>query len=421
MNTMQWGLKGLVLGMLALVGLGLSHEAKAQVSVMPCVITGSVTYIHSYGCASEYTVNAQYQYLSTGVNASVMGATGTSEGVIELLRKLNDEQTKSNEGDRQTMPNDDLASRARETDMAQRNAIERYTRPISAEACREGTIGRGLGGAGGGSSRAAADASEIKNQEEVLTPQKEDTYLGDLTFSPTTKNYCMDADVANKMPQCKAVGSLPGANTNPSTLVMGATQSNTERNYSIVWEKGNPQYEAVVDYMRMMRPFPGPTINENSKETPQGRRYLILQRRYNTKVVAVLNVLSNISNESAALPANSYMVQQVWNNDDVKADFKEIYPSAKYPDRPSEREIMRLMVLRQFGSTMTAQDMATSSPEDLARRQIELMKMNNYLLLKQKEQQEWTNILLAHILSNEVDPVTRDKLVNASSQASQAR
>lgn len=419
----KFGLMIKSLGLLALgwVAFGFAPEAKAQVA-FPCIISGAITYVYSQGCASEYTLNAQYQYLSTGKPPlSLGGVTGQNEGVIELLRKANDETAKGNEGDRQTMPNADLAGRARDIDMEQRRMIERYTRPISSSACREATVGRGMGGAGSAGTSKGAEVADKAVTDDVLAPKTEDEYLADITFGDKSKNYCSQVDVANKIPGCTTEGSLPQANVNAWSLLKGATQNQRGQNYSFKFQKGQPQFDAMIDYLLMARPFPAPTINVNAKDTPDGRRYLILQRRYNSRVLAVTNALIAISAESNALPENSYMVQQVWNKDDTKKAFAEVYPGIPMPAAPSEREIIRLNVLRQFTADVAAEDAAASSPEDLGRRQIELMKMNNYLLLKQKEQQEWTNILLAHQLSTQVDPVTRERLLQVSGSATQAR
>lgn len=421
MNKFGLMIKGFAIFALGWSGMTIAPEAKAQFAV-PCVIKGAFTAIVSYGCASEYTLNAQYQYLSTGQPTNLLGAaTGQNDGVIELLRKVNDQLGKGNEGDRQTMPNADLADRARDIDMEQRRMVERYTRPISAAACREATVGRGMGGAGSSGSSAGAATANRVTAEDVLVPKSEDEYLADLTYSEKSKNYCSAMDVENKIPGCTGAGSLPQANVQADTLTKGANQTGRSQNYSYDFKKGEPQFDAMIDYLLMARPFPAPTINVKAKDTPDGRRYLILQRRYNSRVLAVTSALISISSESAALPENSYMVQQVWKNDETKAAFAEVYPGVQMPARPSEREIVRLNVLRQYTAKVVTEDAAASSPEDLGRRQIELLKMNNYLLLKQKEQQEWTNILLAHQLSTQVDPVTRDGLLQASGSATQAR
>lgn len=421
MNKFGLTIKSFFVLTLGWSAISVAPQAYAQMSI-PCTINGSSPGVTvSYGCASEYTLNTQYQYLSTGRSLSLTGVAGQNEGVIELLRKVNDSLAKGNEGDRQTMPNEDLADRARDIDMEQRRMVERYTRPISASACREATVGRGMGGAGSSGTATGANAANDVVAEDVLAPKTEDEYLADITFGDKSKNYCSQVDVANKIPGCTSVGSLPQANVNAWTLLKGATQNQRGQNYSYKFQKGQPQFDAMIDYLLMARPFPAPTINVNAKDTPDGRRYLILQRRYNSRVLAVTNALIAVSAESNALPENSYMVQQVWNKDDTKKAFAEVYPGVPMPTAPSEREIIRLNVLRQFTADVATEDAAASSPEDLGRRQIELMKMNNYLLLKQKEQQEWTNILLAHQLSTQVDPVTRERLLQASGSATQAR
>ena len=77
---------------------------------------------------------------------------------------------------------------------------------------------------------------------------------------------------------------------------------------------------------------------------------------------------------------------------------------------------MNLMVLRQFTDEQTGNDLV-SDPISVARRQLELKKINSLLLLKLNENAEWNNILYAHILSNRIDPVNREELYTAATAA----
>ncbi len=358
------------------------------------------------------------QYLSSGVQPlSLTSVTG--DGVVQLLRNLNDAVGKSNEGARQAIPNANLGDRDLATQKAQLDLMERQTRPISAEACREATVGRGVGSVGGSSTAPATDKAAAEAQDEILKPQSEDQYLGDLAFTTSAPKYCTQADVDNKFPNCKSVGSLPAANIDVASLKFKANKERKLRSMSIT--AGTDEYKAALEYARMNRPFSGPDINVKAKETPDGKRYLILQRRYNSRVSAVSNIFMDTIGESTAISKNSYLVKQVWDNDDTKADFQEIYPGVEYPEAPSEREIMNLMVKRQFTNKQATADMQAQDDAYFARRQVELLKMNNLLLLKQKDQQEKTNLLLATLISNEIDPVNRKDLLDAARQATQTR
>ena len=419
-------------------GLWLAAPAQAQ-NVMGCTISGGATYITTLsptmqGCASEATVGNQFTYLSTGRNMSIGGAiggaAGVNDGVIELLRKLNDTNSKGIEGDRQAVPNQNLADRASQTDLEQRRMIEPYTRSASAEACREGTVGTGLGGGGGSSSggagansQASGDSLNERFEDEILHPRNEANYLGDLAFAGTSRNYCTQADVTNKVPGCTSVGSLPGANTNPTVLLRGAAPRGTPRNYSIDFRPGDQQFDALVDYVRMSRPFPGPMLNDASKASPAGKQYLVYQRRYNSRVLAVTNALTNVAALSSKMPDSHPFVRNVWNSTDagnLKEEFTEVYGNRPVPDRPSERELLKLMVLRQYTKNVSGEDLV-NTPEYYARRNLEVAKLNAYLLMKMTEQQEWNNILLSHLLSNEIDPVTRAELMQKASAASATR
>jgi hypothetical protein len=79
--------------------------------------------------------------------------------------------------------------------------------------------------------------------------------------------------------------------------------------------------------------------------------------------------------------------------------------------------MMHLLVQRQFASTLSAEDLAGADVDYFARRSLEVDKLNAYLALKLNEKSEWSNIMLAHILSNDIDPVSREGLLSDAAAA----
>lgn len=405
--------------------------------------TGIIQYTN---CASASNQRSLHTYLSTGRNTSLTGAiggaAGLNDGVIELLRKQNDSLSKALEGDRQAMPNNDLGNRSALVDAEIRRAIADHARPLSAAACRDVTAASPLGGGprGGGAAGSNSNANQAKLDEEaenqVLEPKHDQTNMLNITMTASARRYCTQKDVDNEMPGCEetGVGIFPGANTRASTLFRRVLEKSNSSfdgftgSYSIPNNPNNPAYQAIEDYSMFNRPFSGPDLADAAKKTGAGGQYLIYQRRYNARVLAISGTYNLIASKSIALP-DSHPFVQIWDGvldgpsqeDNYREMFKEIYgEKVIFPAAPSEREILNMLVMGQFTSKKAGRDMDLGG-DDLARRQLELTKISNYIAMQKLEQLEWNNILMAHSLSNSVDPITRSELMGLAEATSGAR
>ena len=407
---------------LILLASSLPLAAHAQVGI-PCTIAAGNS---SGTCASEATLASLQMYLETGQSTSIMGNVAGG-GLISQMSTLNAQISALRKQAQNDLGNQDVRNRALATERAILESIEKVTRPISARECRSvaassGAFGGGAGGGGAGNNttRAAGEAAKVL-EPEMLTPATENDYVARLVLSEKSRNYCTQEDANNKVPVrggvCSGPGSLPGANNNPQSLVRGATQDPAVRpgNFSIKSGMANDQYAAAIDYVRYSMPFPAPKVNAASKDNPAVKRYLVMQRRYNSRSMAVVYGLTTILAESVSLPSSHPFVTNVWNSDetgaDLKKDYIELNQGIEYPTEPSERELMHLLVKRQFATTLTEQDMKGEDADYFAKRSLEVDKINAYLALKLNEKSEWSNIMLAHILSNDIDPVDRKKLI----------
>lgn len=400
--------------------------ASAQSIGAPCTIAAGVS---SGTCASEYTLSSLLTYLETGQSMSIGGNVAGQGGLISQLSTLNAQISNIRKQAQNDLANEDVRNRALATERAILESIEQVTRPISVRECRavaatSGAFGGGAGGGGAGANTTKAAGEAAKEIEpEMLTPASENDYVARLITGTRASNYCTVQDHTNKVPGCEGgEGGLPGANNNPMSLIRAATKDPTVRpgNFSIPRGTDSEPYAAAIDYVRYSMPFPAPRVNEGAKDNPAARRYLVLQRRYNSRAMAVVYGLTTIMAESVALPSGHPFVTNIWNGptgSELKADYAEINPNIQAPVSPSERELMHLLVKRQFAKTLTNSDISANEVEYFAQRSLEVDKINAYLSLKLNEKAEWSNIMLAHILSNDIDPVNRRQLVNESAAA----
>lgn len=412
-----------------------NHALASQIGAgPPCAITPmTIGYVVVYNsgpptdpinlCASEATLAGIHTYLETGEPQTILGkalaAAGTSSGAVGLVALSNKQESSYRNQKKNNFANEDVRNRAEEYDDTIARSVEKITRPISRRACVASvTSGGGGGGQGGGTGSVGNTAKLAKViQKDVLTPATENDYVARAVVDPSFAGSCTAEDVKNKVPGCGSVGVTPGLNLSPMALF-----SNYEGIPSKPFSrtiKDNPEdkiYRAQKSHILLAQPRPGPKIRETVKNKPVAKRFLVLQRRYNSRTMAVVQALSHISGRSIALPAGNAFITNVWNGDvgdKLKDDFKKLYPGVPVPERPSEREIIHLMVLGQFTDKQSADDLV-NDPVEIERRRLEVKKLNALLLLQRYENAEWNNILNAHLLSNKIDPVNRNALLAES-------
>lgn len=436
-------LKHSVFPVLALLGLALtswSPSAQAQSIGPPCFhtpqywgyfivyATGPASYAPTNLCASEATLSGINTYLQTGQAQSVPGramqAGGVSGGVVDQLAIANTQESSFRKQNQQALANEDVRDRALAVEEEITSSIYRGTTPLSSRACHSVATTGAAGGAaaGGGGSPQKYQRTKKDQEDAMLTPGSENDYLADLLNMPGAADSCTEVDRVNQFPGCTTVGTNPGLNNNPFILVR-AFRRGQKSSFTIPDDKSNLLYQAQQGYISYTRPRQGPRIREASKNTPAGRAYLVLQRRYNSRALVVVNTLTQIASKTLAIDADSPFVENVWNaatiqgGKSLREDYQAIYAGAPVPEIPSEREIMNLLVLRQFTVDQSGKDLG-SDPIDIARRRLDVKKVNALLLLKLNENAEWNNILYAHILSNRLDPVSREQMESSSAAVS---
>lgn len=438
--TLTPSLKFLALSAVSALALLGTPKAQAQSISQPCVISPQpMGYVVVYNsgpkssvplglCASEATLAGINNYLQTGQAQSIPGraaqAAGLSTGVVGQIALMNSQDSSFRNQSKNDLANEDVRDRALAVEDAITRSIHDATAPLSRRACYS-TLASGGGGGASGGGASAANAGKVAGpiQKEVLTPGTENDYVARVVNSEGYSLSCTAADARNKVPGCLTEGHYPGMNTAPFILVRAYTGRPDEpSSYTIKDDPSNPLFQGQQGYLMHSKPLPGPSILEGHKNSPTGLRYLIMQRRYNSRSLAVVGAMSQIAGQTLALPKDSPFVTNVWNGSAIpgqptlRQDYISVYGNNAVPEVPSEREVMNLLVLRQFTQTQSASDMVPD-PIDVARRQLEVKKINALLLLKMNEKAEWNNILYAHILSNRIDPVDREQLLNSATTA----
>lgn len=385
------------------------------------------TSVNSQLGTTNTTLNTLNQYLQTG---------NTGNGLIPLLSAINEKLGKSNSNDQQAESNANMAQRdlVYEQEMLKMKMGATPTQSEFLRACVEITS-RTTTAQGHGAARGAADAYRqqrelaTENEQYLTTPETEAAKVAARVINRGSSGYCSSQDIKNGSPGCTngSVGSMPNADLRASSLTQGATGATTDPTNSSLTVA---QADAARAYIRNILPSAPTMPSPKYLETNKGKLFQASLNRYVARISAGRDGLNAIlaSHEAIGVTANgnsetSGMLTD-WRN--KEAMWGRVFgPQLKFPQNPSERDLLRLEVFQVFADPKYKTDISTriSSTErgaaEAAKEQIRLMGIQNRIMLQMLERQEQSNVMLAAIMANQLDPVTKQSLDAASAATAQ--
>ncbi len=410
-------------------------EAKAQFAVavvtcmtapgIPCATSLDVGATTSAVSAGSTAITTQLGYTHTYLTT---GQTGSPGGLIGLLGGINDRLGRMTNFNDETVENDDLAARQRMYDdkmMEVRGAS--IPKPSNVRrACVQATAASGRAGAArasGGAARAAG-AALSKRYDDNRT---EIEAFSDAGLNRDKLGVCSSFDVENKRPGCagRGVGERPNADARLTSLFDGgmSTASSGPVNNSID-TKGFAIGQQVIS--NVVPSPPAKPTNPEFRDTQAGVVYMLDYNRFETRAAVANDALADIlafgvamNVEGASIdPSQSAPFLQTWGQN--RAEYEEIFGSGNFPEVPSERELVRFAVMKDYASVQDAQELGAITTEDLARRQFAAIAVGNRVNLEILSRLEKQNALLAALLSQQMDPLTtgqmRANLNNSTTQ-----
>lgn len=370
------------------------------------------------------TMNAQIRSTDTYLQGGYNGGNG----LLPLLSSINEKLGRSNSSESEMGSINDTASRSRiyEEKMIDLKAAGTPSQADFRRAC-VAISSRMTSSQGHGAARGAADTFQrtrfaaLPREERIKAPGTPTQKLADLVRDRNTNGFCSKEDMQNGFPGCSIEGNLPNADIRSSSLTAGATTNPSEpTNGSLDAE----QQAAARAFMANVSAAPPRLPTEAALATNDGQRFLTVLNQFASRQAVADDALGNIlsSHEAMPLTVNGQQEQSPIMKDWQmrKNDWSQIFGSKmKFPDAPSERDLLRYEVFRYYTSgdyqrslQVPANDHGLTS---LAREQLAQTAVTNRLLFQLLERQEDTNKILATLLHQQMNPLSTESL-NAASQ-----
>lgn len=252
---------------------------------------------------------------------------------------------------------------------------------------------RSTGGGGSASGRAQRNRNELITN--VATAQAA-TLEGKQDIGT-----CTSLDVAGRIGGCSAPGVLAGAdikirgltaNTEGGQFSAEGVGGNEQVNLSMSQRGFDAAYKNAND--STMYAAPGvPTADELRRNPVYAAMYNSLVRKLEASKEALLNVAKQYK-ESPNAPAN-------WAQD--RASWQDMFRGETWTPRPSKMELLRFNVYYDY--LKPTGYVAPTDPIKVQENMMKLMTINNVLAYENMLKQDQTNILLAHLLTQQTTPV----------------
>jgi hypothetical protein len=360
-------------------------------------------------------------YLETGNNGN---------GLIPLLSSINDKLGKSNANESETELTQNSAARARIYDesMLGLKAGATPTQETFQRACvavtSRMTTPQGHGAAGGASDVFRNARSFAPENEQAMTAEAtESTRLADLVAARGKKGFCDAQAIKNDSPGCvgQSPGAMPNADVRSSSLTMGATAVPEEPTNGSL---DQAQLDAGHAYIRQSQPQPAAIPDDAARQTAEGKTYMAYLNKYVARQAASRDAMSSILDSHAQIPSTingkAEMSPSLQDWRAKKVAWEQTFgPQIKFPETPSERDTMRFEVFNHYSNAEYISSIAripVGRPDivggiaQVGKEQLALQALNTRILFQMLERQEQANILLAQILNQSMDPMTRKEM-----------
>ncbi|SXF08894.1 Uncharacterised protein [Klebsiella variicola] len=368
----------------------------------------------------------------------LMGAK-TGDGIVETLVSMNDKLAQATITANENQKNA-VVSNANQAVQEQRmkNILDRIP---DANACEEITSAGGRGSAGANTSSAKDAFAE--NSVKMFTEAKDDKGQGiDNVFGRVSIDVCSELDVKYNRGGCTSIGQYPDRDKSASTLTTPPL-SKSDINQNKVANQSYDVYQMkVADAAK--RNLVGnqplqPLNDKNLENTKEGRDYLSAFSTFVARSTAGTNAIdsilamkkaSNISVNSRGANIGSGLgstqgASLAWKDAAVKAKYETLFPGTTFPNDPSEWEMLRYEIYSRYADT-TGSDawqtkISVADERETAHEQARMQAVDLRLQMIQIERTEDTNILLAALLSQQMQPITKEYLNTLKTDTNRVR
>lgn len=397
-----------------------------------CIIFFTISYVNP--AAAVYPV-ANYT-----LDPYLMGRSPQSmgNGLIETLVSMNDKlaqaTTTANENQKNAVVSN--ASQAIQ-EQRMKNILNRIP---DANSCAEVTSAgsRGAAGANTSSAKEALAENSVKMFTQASTGINEakKNIMGRVSIE-----VCSEDDVKYNRGGCSTIGQYPDKDKSASSLITPPLSKSDALSNKVSNQSYSAEQMSVAEAAKrnLIGNLPVEQLNNKGLEdTSEGREYLSAFASFISRSTAGTNAIdsilaikkaSNVSVNSRGANIGSSLgstqgASLAWSDASVKSKYATLFPSTTFPDNPSEWEMLRYEIYSRYADTTGADawqvKISSADEKETAHEQARMQALDLRLQMIQIERTEDTNILLAALLGQQLQPVDKQVLNNLKTNATKS-
>lgn len=341
--------------------------------------------------------------------AYMSGMTTGGAGVVELLTSINTALyegnviTKNNEKNKMIAEDEKELLRLRNE--ATVNRIPDRAACVSAS--------RASGGGGGAVNTTKSSWEQTQAMSETLENPTREYFKYEKELGKKKKiGSCSEQDVALKIAGCTQVGDYAGQDTTANSILFKPmTKQDIDSGMIPMGGLNQEEQEVRNQAIKVLVGVDALDHLKNPKQanTPEGARYMYnknQQKLRKTLAQGVMQKNAAIEAQMKSSEASELLKELDWNAqgvDSPRAVWENVFgPKAKFPEVPSEWDILTYYVYSNYASTTEGSlqiRVASMTEPELLKSMVRMDAVNLRLQMLQVEAQKDTNNLLSAILS----------------------
>lgn len=402
---------------------------KRKALIAACALTFSTMYIGNAAAAYPVTNYTLDPYL--------MGFT-TGNGLIETLVSMNDKLAQATITSNENAKNQVMNSA--NADIQKQRMENGLKRIPSANACAEVTSAGGRGAAGSGTKASKEELSQ--NSLTALTEAKDALVEAkkNILTRPSI-DVCSKGDMSVGRGGCSSEGQYPDKDKSAAVLLSPPVSRDDAAAGIVANESYDAQQLQVAEAAKrnLTVNVPVEQLNDkNLENTTEGRDFLSAFAAFADRSTAGSNAIDSIlaikkssnvaiNSRGANIGSNltsSKGAETAWKDQVVRDKYKVLFPNAKFPENPSEWEMLRYEIYSRYADT-TGNDawqvkISTATTEESLREIARMMAIQLRMSMIQIQRQEEGNVIGAADLNQGLDPVTKGSLKTLRGNAEKA-
>ncbi|EOU6128925.1 hypothetical protein ACN937_002328, partial [Escherichia coli] len=252
---------------------------------------------------------------------------------------------------------------------------------------------------------------------------------------------CSEDDVKYNRGGCNTIGQYPDKDKSASSLITPPLSKSDALSNKVSNQSYSVEQMEVAEAAKrnLIGNLPvEPLKNKGLEDTTEGREYLSAFSSFVSRSTAGTNAIdsilamkkaSNVSVNSRGAKIGSTLgstqgANLAWSDASVKSKYATLFPGTTFPDNPSEWEMLRYEIYSRYADTTGADawqvKISSADEKETAHEQARMQALDLRLQMLQIERTEDTNILLAALLGQQLQPVDKQMLNNLKTNATRA-